>query len=358
MLNPAVTPAFRKRLFAFLLASCTFSILVFAQPSPVITGETVVCQPNAYIYSTNLTPGHTYAWTISPGGAILQNNGNSIEVGWYGPQNSNQTVSVTETDPMGMTGSDNLTVHIVRSILICENSVQISIDQDGVSEIQPDMLLEGSYNTYGSFSVEIFTQNGFPLGNTLTCAQVGMTLIGKVIDSCSGNSCWSTLIIEDKLPPYFECPTEPIEIPCDAEIDSIPGPLVFDNCDINIEVHLVGYQVNNSNVCNGVTITRNWSAKDDYGNMGYCSEKLHISPNGPVDFPKDTTWTCTQYATHPNITNPTPLTDSLHTTGSGKPYGVGGPYCQYNIGLRQFFQNHPHLDGHQLVHRRCHHRRL
>ncbi|MBK9017246.1 MAG: T9SS type A sorting domain-containing protein [Saprospiraceae bacterium] len=107
-------------------------------------------------------------------------------------------------------------------------------------------------------------------------------------------------------------------------------PLVFDNCDISIEVNLVGYQVNNTNVCNGVWITRNWTAKDDHGNQGYCSEALHISPNGPVDFPKDTTWTCTVYDLYPNITNPTAFTDSLHTTGSGRPYGVGGPYCQYN----------------------------
>lgn len=330
MLNPAVTPAFRKRFFAWLLASCALSISAFAQPTPEISGQTAACQFNAYVYSTNFTAGHSWAWTVSPGGAILQNFGNSIEVGWYGPQNSTQSVSVIETAPGGMTGSDFHTVYIVKSVLTCENSVQVSIDQDGESEILPDMLLEGTYNTYEGFIVEIFTQSGFSIGNTLTCAHVGQTFIGKVKDNCSGNSCWSTITVEDKLSPYFLCPTVPTEIPCDTNIDSFPGPLVFDNCDLDIEVHLVGYQVNNTNICNGVTITRNWSAKDNYGNQAYCSEKLHISPNGPVDFPKDTTWTCTQYSQYPNITNPTALTDSLHTTGSGRPYGVGGPYCQYN----------------------------
>ncbi|MCF8244057.1 MAG: hypothetical protein K9J37_02955 [Saprospiraceae bacterium] len=313
-----------------MLAFCTFSVIAFAQPTPVITGQTVACQNNAFSYSTAFTAGHSWAWSVSPGGVITQNLGNTIEVMWYGPQNSTQTINVIETDLGGMTGSDFHTVYIVKSILTCENSVQVSIDQDGVSEILPDMLLEGTYNTYGSFTVEIYTQPGVFLGNTVTCSQVGMTLVGKVKDSCSGNSCWSTMIIEDKLKPYFECPTVPIEIPCDAIIDSIPAPLVFDNCDDSIEVHMVGYQVNNTNMCNGVWITRNWTAQDDHGNTGYCSETLHISPNGPVDFPKDTTWTCTQYGQYPNITNPLPLTDSLHTTGSGRPYGVGGPYCQYN----------------------------
>ncbi|MBI1225592.1 MAG: hypothetical protein GC192_10185 [Bacteroidetes bacterium] len=330
MVNPAVTPAFRRRLFACLLAFCTFSVFAFAQPTPVITGEQVVCQFNTYLYTTDFVAGHSWSWTTTPGGVITQNLGNSIEVTWYGPQNSTQSVNVVESDQNGVTASDFHTVYIVRQLLICENSVQVSIDQDGVSEITPDMLLEGTYNTYGSFSVEIYTQPGVFIGDELDCSHVGMTLVGKVKDSCSGNTCWSTITVEDKLKPYFDCPVDPIEIPCDANIDSIPAPLVFDNCDVDIEVHLVGYQANNTNVCDGVWITRNWTAQDDHGNTGYCSETLHISPNGPIDFPKDTTWTCTQYAEYPNITDATPLTDSLNTTGSGKPYGVGGPYCQYN----------------------------
>ncbi|MBK9017247.1 MAG: hypothetical protein IPM82_26100 [Saprospiraceae bacterium] len=225
MVNPAVTPAFRRRLFAWLLASCTFSIFAYAQPVPIISGETAACQNDAYFYTTINTPGNTYAWTVSPGGAILQNLGNTIEVGWYGPQNSTQTVSVVETDAGGMMGADVHTVHIVRSVLTCENTVQVSIDQDGIIEILPDMLLEGTYNTFDAFVVEIYNQQGVFLGNTITCAQVGLTLTGKVRDLCSGNSCWSTMIVEDKLPPYFLCPTVPIEIPCDANLDSIPHPL-------------------------------------------------------------------------------------------------------------------------------------
>ena len=71
MVNPAVTPAFRRRLFAWLLASCTFSIFAYAQPAPVITGETAVCQGDAYFYATTYTVGHTWAWTVTSGGTIL-----------------------------------------------------------------------------------------------------------------------------------------------------------------------------------------------------------------------------------------------------------------------------------------------
>ncbi len=330
MLNPAVTPAFRRRLFAWLLASCTFSIFAYGQPTPVITGETVACQGDAFFYATTFIPGSSWAWTVSPGGTILQNFGNFIEVQWNGPKNSTQTLSVVETDQNGLTGSDLHTIFILKTILACENSVQVSIPQSGVAQILPDMLLEGQYNTYDGYTVEVYNQAGGFLGNSVTCAHVGLTLIGKVKEGCSGNTCWSTIKVEDKLPPYFNCPIAPIEIPCDADLNLIPHPAVFDNCDVSIEVNMVGYQVNNTNVCNGVWITRNWSAKDDHGNQGYCSETLHISPNGPVDFPKDTTWTCTQYDLHPNITNASAYTDSLHTTGSGRPYGVGGPYCQYN----------------------------
>jgi len=330
MVNPAVTPAFRKQLIAWLLASCSFILFANAQPSPDILGETAVCQGDAYFYSTPNVPGNSWSWTVSAGGQILQDLGNAIEVQWNGAPNTSQLVSVTEMEPGGMTGSAMLTVVIAKKILSCENGVQVSIDQGGSSVITPDMLLEGTYNTYGTYHVELYTSSGFYIGNTVDCSHVGMTLTGKVKDDCTGNSCWSLLVIEDKLPPYFMCPTVAIEIPCDADIEHIAAPFVFDNCDDSVEVHLVGYQVNNTNICNGVWIVRNWQATDDHGLQSFCVDTLHISPNGPVDFPKDTLWTCTQYAAYPNITDPTPLTDSLHTTGSGRPYGVGGPYCQYN----------------------------
>lgn len=330
MVNPAVTPAFRKRLFAWLLASCTFSIFAFAQPTPVITGETAVCQGDVYFYATTFTPSHTWAWTLTPGGDIVNNFGNYIEVRWNGPQNSNQTVSVVETDAGGLTGSDAHTVSIIKSILTCDNVVQVSIDQDGVSHILPDNLLEGTYNTYEGFRVEITNANGFPLGDSITCAEVGKTLTGKVMDDCSGNSCWSIITVEDKLVPVFSCPNVPVEIPCDADLNAIPAPLVFDNCDDSIVVTMVGYHVNNSNICNGVWIDRTWTAVDNHNNYATCIQRLHISPNGPVDFPKDKNWTCTQYDQYPHITDATPMTNSLLTTGSGTATGVAGPYCQYN----------------------------
>ncbi len=331
MVNPAVTPAFRRRLFAWLLASCTFSIFAYAQPTPVITGEQAVCQGDAYFYATTYTAGHTWAWTVTPGGIILNNFGNYIEVRWNGPQNSNQTVSVVETNGGGQSGADSHPVGIIKSILTCDNVVHISIDQDGVSHVLPDNLLEGSYNTYDGFRVEITDANGFPHGDSITCNEIGKTLTGKVMDDCSGNSCWSIIKVEDKLVPVFSCPVAPIEIACDAIIDSIPAPLVFDNCDDSLTLTLLAYSVNNSNLCNGVWITRTWQAEDDHYNKATCVQTLRISPNGPVDFPKDKNWSCTQYNQYPSITDPTPMTDSLHTTGSGVATGVGGPYCQYNV---------------------------
>ncbi len=260
----------------------------------------------------------------------MQNLGNFIEVRWNGPQNSTQSVNVTETDAGGLTGNDNQVVNIAKSVLGCDDVVQVSVEQDGVSHIHPDNLLEGNYSTYDKYHVHLFTLEGFPLGDSITCAHVGMTLTGKVIDECSGNSCWSSIIVEDKLNPTFACPVAPIEIRCDADLSLIPHPPVFDNCDDSIVVTLLGYNVNNSNICNGVWITRTWDAVDNFNNHATCTETLRINPNGPVDFPKDKVWSCTQYDLHPNITNPTPLTDSLHTTGSGVPFGVDGPYCQYN----------------------------
>lgn len=333
MLKPVVTdPAFRKLRFALTLASCLFTYLAFAQPNPDITGETIVCPSAEHFYTTTYVPGNTYAWSVSSGGIITQNNGNFIAVKWTGPQNSIQSLQVTETDPMMNAGTDNIIVYIKNTVLSCDNVVHVSLDQVGQALITAEMLLDGNYNTYDGFQVTLSLPNGINIANPLLCANIGQQITGKVTDACTGNSCWSIIKVEDKKAPQWTCPTSPVEIPCDTNLDNYPHPPVADNCDSNPLISMTGIQVDNNDICdNGVTITRWWVASDDYGNESACTQVLYISNDQPLHFPEDRIWLCTQYNTWPNVTNPTPWTGNPATTGAGTPVGASGPYCPYSF---------------------------
>jgi hypothetical protein len=331
MLNPVVTPAFRRLLFALCFTSCAFTMILNAQPAPQISGEKVVCPDAEYFYATPYTAGNTYDWVVSSGGVITQSSNNFIAVKWTGPQNSTQSVSVTEGEPSGASGTAQITVLIKKTLVTCANIVHVSIDQSGVALIKPEMLLSGTYNSYVGFNVVVSIPPNNPIGNTLNCSHIGMNLTGKVTDECTGNSCWSIIKLEDKKAPLFDCPVDPVEIPCDTNLDNYPAPSVVDNCDIYPTVNLVGMQVNNSNICNGVTVTKQWVAVDDYGNESTCTQQLYIDSNNEVDFPDDRFWPCEDYNAHPNVINPTVFTGNLTTTGSGIPLGASGPYCQSNF---------------------------
>lgn len=312
-----------------MLASWSYALFAQIPPTPLISGEDVVCPGAEHAYATAFVQGNSWTWSVSSGGIITQNSGNSISVKWTGPMNSTQYVIVAETNPGGLTAEDTLVVLIKSTVLACENHVNISLDQNGLALVDPDMLLDGYYNTYEGFVVSVSNQAGTNYGNVLNCSHIGKALIGKVTDLCTGNSCWSNIKVEDKLAPKFTCPTSPVEVPCNTDLDNYPPPPVVDNCDSNPQVNLAGFQINNADVCNGVWVTKTWFASDQYGNESSCVQVLYINPDAEVDFPPDREWNCTDYFAHPNITAATPYTGILTTTGSGIPGGTGGPYCQY-----------------------------
>ena len=330
-MNPVVTISTHKGLnLALIIAAFLFSQNAFAQPTPAITGESTPCQNGEYTYSTPLVAGSTWLWSTSPGGSIVQTNGNSVVVEWTGNMNSDQWVMVSETDAANVSASDQLAVAIANSVLSCENNVNVSIDLNGTATITPQMLLDGNYSGYGNFSVELTSPNGTSYGDVLTCANIGQSITGRVTDVCTGNSCWSNINLEDKKAPVWDCPPNAVIIECDTDIDTLPHPLVTDNCDTDVFVTLTGIQIDNSDVCMGVSITRHWIANDDYGNESYCTQLLQILPAQDLRFPDDRVWLCDQYNLYPNITEPTAYTGDPLTSGSGIPLGAQGPYCPYS----------------------------
>ncbi|RMD98725.1 MAG: hypothetical protein D6816_15855, partial [Bacteroidetes bacterium] len=76
MMKPEVTkPAFR-RLSIILSFTLGLFVSAFGQPTPTITGDTIVCPSDTRFYATDFVQGNSWTWATSPGGVIIQNFGN------------------------------------------------------------------------------------------------------------------------------------------------------------------------------------------------------------------------------------------------------------------------------------------
>jgi len=103
--------------------------------------------------------------------------------------------------------------------IACNDTVNICMDLDCITEITPDQLLEGNYPDFGIFEVNVYDQNDNPIGNTVTKDHVGFVLVAEVIDTTNGNKCWSYIDIYDKAAPPLVCDT----IFTTCYLDPIPG---------------------------------------------------------------------------------------------------------------------------------------
>lgn len=313
----------------FLLGMCA------AYANNNIHGKEVVCENSMEVYSTLNDPNSTYNWSLNTGGTLLSNGTSEVTVLWdLGvPGGGPYDLFVTITDQGGTQVTHSLEVYFQGNIsLSCDNTVNVSLGLNGEAVISPQALLNNTLNNFDNFVVEVTDAAGNSYGNLVDCNHIGEELTGKVTDLCSGSSCWSFLVIEDKTKPQFDCPSVPIELECHEDFENYSAPSVTDNCtdEDDILVVFLGQTIDDSNVCDEVFVTKQWIAIDDFGNEKECEQVIRItSPD--VDFPPDTIWTCDDYAQFPSIADPSPFTASLSTTGSGIPLGVDGLYCAYNF---------------------------
>ena len=91
------------------------------------------------------------------------------------------------------------------------HGAQVSLGTDCTAEITVAMIADTSQCTSGDFTVYVITLGGDTIPNaTVTGAQIGTTLIASVHDALSGNSCWSYITVQDKLPPQLDCQCTPV----------------------------------------------------------------------------------------------------------------------------------------------------
>ena len=153
-----------------------------------------------------------------------------------------------------------------------------------------------------------------------------------------------------------QIPAGQLTVNCTDDLDALTAPVPSDNCDPNPSVTLIGETYLDDDMCddNQMVLQRTWIAIDNQGMQSApCTQTITIK-RAPVSFPEDITWTCDQYAAHPNIIDPNALHPAitdwdpndnqndidvnpnmsnyiLANTGSGVPAGYQGGYCNFNV---------------------------
>ncbi|MBK9014613.1 MAG: HYR domain-containing protein [Saprospiraceae bacterium] len=117
--------------------------------------------------------------------------------------------------------------------LVCNDNVQVSLDQQCTATIGADDILEGGL--YGCYDTRYTVMRITTMGG-IGSAVFGSADIGngphtvKVVDNVTGQSCWGSVIVEDKLPPVMVC--RDLFVDCTADLNDpaiaqpAPGVLI------------------------------------------------------------------------------------------------------------------------------------
>nr|MDQ3016115.1 HYR domain-containing protein [Bacteroidota bacterium] len=109
--------------------------------------------------------------------------------------------------------------------LACNDNIQVSVNEECEAFVTTDMILEGG--PYGCYDDYIVAVQGFGSGNggvLINSNAIGQTLTVTITDPATGNSCWGTISVEDKIPPTIEC--RDVTIMCGAQLPDEPAPSI------------------------------------------------------------------------------------------------------------------------------------
>jgi len=187
--------------------------------------------------------------------------------------------------------------------LSCLPFVNVSLGQGGYALITPLMLVNAPQYPAYQYVVDIMG----PLTNTVYCDQLGQNLMVVVTELPTGNSCMSTIHIEDKLKPLFSC--TPDTFPCNivvADIDFESTVEVQDNCDPDPDLWY-SYVIQPL-PCNPYGFTAQvivtWTATDASGNSSTCQDIIYLKkPSlGQIVFPPNISVSCSNPNIDPSVT--------------------------------------------------------
>ncbi len=222
--------------------------------------------------------------------------------------------------------------------LDCNGQINLSLPETGFAVITPSMMSSAS-GCPGILEVHIMDANGVDIGNTVNCDYVGQILMVSVVHPATGNSCWGSVLVEDKLKPTINC----VDTEVDCNEDSSPAntgtPIFSDNCSISSNPTFVDVMetLDCSDPLYKAVIKRTWTVTDDNGNTNSCEQNIFIKKLNltQVTFPPAFTVDCTNPNLDPSNTgepmvNGIPIGSGcnlMFTKTDGNPFATcGGGY--------------------------------
>lgn len=204
---------------------------------------------------------------------------------------------------------------LAQCTMVCNSDSQDSPNTASLNDnceviLNADAILEAPQGCLGTKTLQVRTESGVLVATgmetvTISGAYVDEIMEITIIDDNTGNSCWSYLLIQDKLAPQIDCAD--FSVVCSAPIhpDSIGYPPMRDNCDQDLTLNYNDALVNND--CDpavSAMITRTWFATDDSGNAGTCSQVITMTrPDlDDVVFPDNINLDCASPDANPSIT--------------------------------------------------------
>lgn len=306
----------------------------------LLQSQNNVCTGQKIRYELKPIPNAIYEWTLLDGGGVISNpSANLVDVEWNGTIGSTYRLKVIlkNVDSCYNALIIPVTIGNTPGPASCLGNVQVSLSQNCEVTVLPQMLLIGGPYDYSSYAVMIFNKDGSLVpNNKFNYSHIGKSFTAKVINVCSGNSCWTTILVEDKIKPKILCINDTIDC---TLMKSYLKPFISDNCDPYPKQILVDEFVENT-PCNSLyskIVTRTYKAKDASGNeSGNCTMNIYLKRINldSIDYPDS----LSRQTGNPLICNTYP-SDSFGRplpSFSGVPYYRGLPawpnhdkYCDY-----------------------------
>ena len=316
---------------------CTYSLsttvsFLSGASAVSIDGDTHVCDDEFGFYSLASTgvdlDDYTYAWALLDGtGADISanpcpllsvtNSGQSQPMDFSCLTPGDYTLTVAASSTTGCPDfslSTTITVadpSVINSIACVSGGLNVTIGNSCTLEVTADLLLQGAGSINNdAYEIQLVdVESGeMIVGNILDHSYINKEIEVKVIDQCSGNSCWGYITVEDKSIPALVCPADPITpLDClDAADKTIAAympvfdPTVvvtyngdnnwtlegYDNCgDATLTCEDVDQTM--GECANPRFITRVWTVTDEYGATSTCSIDLTViyDENNLVTYP-------------------------------------------------------------------------
>ena len=265
----------------------TFNVIAETYPDIYISGDLALCNGGTEQYCViNPDPNVIYMWSQDAGlgVTITSTNANSscVEINWDAAAlNANYQLSVVPDDGCYAPASYTIGIGTSSGAMSCLGNINLSLDGDCEIPVTPNLILTSPISTGQAYNVMLTTQSGEVIPNaTLTAAHIGTTVTAKIIDACSGNSCWSAILVEDKINPTIVC--QDVTVSCN-KIDEYGGPFAEDNCGTIASVILLKDSLTTLS-CNDpgadefvAVIDREYQATDNQGNKSeVCKMRMFV----------------------------------------------------------------------------------